>query len=90
MGIVAAYVATKGRELNNRRYTLASMEGVPGLPLRFWSYLANPCHWVLAADSVPYLGSRSNWTGRSPCSTSAGHTLRRYGTCASTPSRSPM
>ena len=53
---VAAYLGMMGMELNPRKCAMASTEGVPGLQLRLCPHLENPCHWVPAADSVPYLG----------------------------------
>ena len=52
----AAYLRMMGMELNRRKCAMATTEGVPGLQLRFCLHLENPWHWVLAADSVPYLG----------------------------------
>ena len=53
---VAAYLGMMGMELNPRKCAMATTEGVPGLQLRLCPHLENPCHWVPAADSVPYLG----------------------------------
>ena len=53
---VAAYLGTMGMELNPCKCAMATTEGVPGLHLRLCPQLANPWHWVLATDSVPYLG----------------------------------
>ena len=52
---VAAYLGMMGMELNPRKCTMATTEGVPGLQLRVCPQLENPWHWVPAADSVPYL-----------------------------------
>ena len=53
---VAAYLAMISMELNLRKCAMATTEGVPGLQLRLCTHLENPWHWVLAADSVAYLG----------------------------------
>ena len=53
---VAAYLGMMGMELNPRKCAMATTEGVQGLQLRLCPHLKNPWHWVLAADSVPYLG----------------------------------
>ena len=53
---VDAYLALMNKELNPRKCTMATTEGVPGLQLRLCPHLENSWHWVPAADSVPYLG----------------------------------
>ena len=53
---VAAYLRMMCMELNRRKCAMATTEGVPGLNLRLFPHLVDPWHWVLAADSVPYLG----------------------------------
>ena len=53
---VAAYLGKMGIELDPRKFAMATREGVPGLNLRLCPHLDNPCHWVPATDSVPYLG----------------------------------
>ena len=53
---VAAYLGMMGKELNPRKCAMATTDRVPGLQLRLCPHLENPWHWVLAADSVPYLG----------------------------------
>ena len=42
-------------ELNPRNPTMATTKVVLGTHLRLCPHLENPWHWVLAADSVPYL-----------------------------------
>ena len=53
---VATYMGMMGMELNPRKCAMATTEGVAGLHLRLCPHLADPWHWVPAADSVPYLG----------------------------------
>ena len=53
---VATYLGMMGMELNPRKCTMATTEGVPGLQLRLCPHLENPWDWVPAADFVPYLG----------------------------------
>ena len=53
---MVAYLEMMGMQLNPRKCSIATMEGVPGLQLRLCPELDNPWHWVRTADSVPYLG----------------------------------
>ena len=52
---VAAYLRMMGRELNPCNCAMATTEGIPTFHLRLYPHLANPWHWVPAADSVPDL-----------------------------------
>ena len=52
---VAAYLRMMGMQLNPRMCAMATTEGVPSLQPCLCPHLESPWHWVLAADSVPYL-----------------------------------
>ena len=54
--LVPAYIGTMGIELNPCKFTIATTRGLPGLHPRLCRQLAMPPHWVLAVNSVPYLG----------------------------------
>ena len=53
---MAATLGMMGMEFRPRNRAMATTKDIPGLHLRLCPPLANPWHWVPAADSVPYLG----------------------------------
>ena len=55
VGAVSAYFGMISMELTPRKCAMATTEGIPGLQLHLCPHLENPWHWVLTADSVPYL-----------------------------------
>ena len=63
---VAAYLGMMGMELNPCKCAVATTDGLPGLQLRLCPHLEHPWHWVLAADSVPYLGLQLDGRGVLP------------------------
>ena len=64
MEAVAAYLGMMGMELNARKCAMATTEGVLSLQLHLCPHLENTWHWVVAADSVPYLGLQLQPNGK--------------------------
>ena len=62
---VAAYLGMMGMELDPCKCARPTTEGVPSPDLRLCPHLENPCHWVPAPDSVPYLGLQLQQDGES-------------------------